>query len=120
MNARALIKQAHACDVSLRLEAGKVKVSGPSEAVARLLTSLREHRVDLMVALKEELLNPVRCPAPVAVAKPSDWQTRAVSYHNHHFTCPICTASGRGSQYGERCGIGTTLWVAYENTVHPS
>jgi hypothetical protein len=44
---------------------------------------------------------------------PLDWKELAAAYHAHHFNCPTCIAAGRGSQYGQRCGVGVTLWRAY-------
>ena len=55
MSAQALIRQAQASGVALRLVGGKVKASGPREAVARLLVPLREHRAELADALQAEL-----------------------------------------------------------------
>lgn len=46
MSAHALIRQAQVSGVALRLVGGKVKASGPREAIARLLVPLRtRHRV---------------------------------------------------------------------------
>lgn len=72
-------------------------------------------------------LSTVATVATVAVAKrdelvandpepPSDpqaWRELAQVYHAHHFNCPTCTAAGRGSQYGQRCGAGMALWRLY-------
>jgi hypothetical protein len=55
VSAQALIQQAQASGVALRLVGGKVKASGPREAVARLLVPLREHRAALADALQAEL-----------------------------------------------------------------
>lgn len=41
------------------------------------------------------------------------WHKTADSYHAHHFACRICQAAGRGSRYGERCGVGKELWATY-------
>ena len=54
MSAHALIRQAQASGVALRLVGGKVKASGPREAVSRLLVPLREHRAALADALQAE------------------------------------------------------------------
>ena len=59
MSAQALIRQAQASGVALRLVGGKVKASGPREAVARLLVPLREHRAALADALQAEPVEPL-------------------------------------------------------------
>lgn len=43
-----------------------------------------------------------------------DWLTAAndAAYHAHHFNCSTCIAAGRGSRYGQRCGVGMALWRA--------
>jgi hypothetical protein len=102
VSAQALIRQAQASGVALRLVAGKVKASGPREAVARLLVPLRENRAALADALQAE-------KAP----EPADWHTLDAAYLAHHFNCPTCIAAGRGSRYGLRCGTGAALWRAY-------
>lgn len=35
----------------------------------------------------------------------------AALYNDHHTKCVFCQAAGRGSQYGQRCGTGQTLWA---------
>lgn len=113
MSAQALIRQAQASGVALRLVDGKVKASGPREAVARLLVPLREHRTALADALqaepREQLPSTPTDPAP----EPADWHALDAAYLAHHFNCPTCIAAGRGSQYGQRCGAGMALWRAY-------
>jgi hypothetical protein len=37
---------------------------------------------------------------------------RASAYHQHHFGCKTCCASGQGR--GDRCEIGMGLWTAYQ------
>ncbi len=34
------------------------------------------------------------------------------AYHDHHFKCPQCVASGLG--YGKRCPKGRPLWFRYQ------
>ena len=103
MSAAALIREAQASGIELRLVGGKVKAIGSCEAVARLIVLLREHKVALVHALQLE------------AAETSDWHALDAAYHTHHFTCPSCIAAGRGAQYGLRCGVGTALWVAYQS-----
>lgn len=115
MSAQALIRQAQASGVALRLVGGKVKASGPREAVARLLMPLREHRAALADALQAEPAEPIPSAPEKAEAapEPADWHALDAAYLAHHFNCPTCIAAGRGSQYGRRCGAGSALWRAY-------
>lgn len=113
MSAQALIRQAQASGVALRLVGGKVKASGPREAVARLLVPLREHRAALANALQAEPLMPLPSAVTDAASEPVDWHALDAAYLAHHFNCPTCIAAGRGSRYGQRCGAGMALWRAY-------
>lgn len=110
MNTAALIRQAQASGIELRLVDGKVKAIGPREAVARLIEPLRQHRAALTHALQFEPLEVLPVAAP---ADPVDWHTLDAAYNVHHFNCPTCIAAGRGSRYGLRCGTGAALWRAY-------
>ena len=38
---------------------------------------------------------------------------RAHAYHQHHFGCKTCCAAGQGR--GNRCEIGMSLWMVYQN-----
>lgn len=113
MSAQTLIRQAQASGVALRLVGGKVKASGPREAVARLLAPLREHRAALADALQAEAAEPLPSAEADAAPEPGDWHALDAAYLAHHFNCPTCIAAGRGSRYGLRCGLGATLWRAY-------
>lgn len=119
MSAQALIRQAQASGVALRLVAGKVKASGPREAVARLLVPLRENRAALTDALQAEAAEPLPSAAADAAPEPGDWRTLDAAYLAHHFNCPTCIAAGRGDRYGLRCGTGATLWRAYVQADQP-
>ena len=116
MSAQALMRQAQASGVALRLVGGKVKASGPREAVARLLVPLRVHRAALADALQAEPAEPIPSAPAEAAPAPADWHALDAAYLAHHFNCPICIAAGRGSRYGQRCGVGMTLWRAYSAT----
>ena len=113
MSAQALIRQAQASGVALRLVGGKVKASGPREAVARLLVPLREHRAALADALQSEPVGPLPSTPADASPEPADWHALDAAYLAHHFNCPTCIAAGRGSRYGQRCGAGMALWRDY-------
>jgi hypothetical protein len=105
-----LIRQAQASGIELRLVGGKVKAIGPREAVARLIEPLRQHREVLTHALQSELQEASPATPP---ADPVDWHALDAAYLAHHFNCPTCIAAGRGSRYGQRCGVGMALWRAY-------
>jgi hypothetical protein len=113
VSAQALIRQAQASGVALRLVGGKVKASGPREAVARLLVPLREHRAALADALQSEPAEPLPSAPAEAAPEPTDWHALDAAYLAHHFNCPTCIAAGRGSRYGQRCSTGMALWRAY-------
>jgi len=119
MSAAALIRQAQASGVALRLVGGKVKASGPREAVARLLEPLREHRAALADALQAEAVEALPCTPADAVPESADWHALDAAYLAHHFNCPTCIAAGRGSRYGLRCGTGAALWRAYSEAQLP-
>lgn len=113
MSAQTLIRLAQASGVALRLVGGKVKASGPRGAVARLLAPLREHRAALADALQSEPIEPLPDVTATTVPEPADWHALDAAYLAHHFNCPTCIAAGRGSRYGQRCGVGIALWRAY-------
>ncbi len=117
MSAQALIRQAQASGVALRLVGGKVKASGPREAVARLLVRLREQRAALADALQAEPMEPLPSKAADALSELTDWHALDAAYLAHHFNCPTCIAAGRGSRYGQRCGAGMALWAIYSDKV---
>ena len=119
MSAQALIRQAQASGVALRLVGGKVKASGPREAVARLLEPLREHRAALADALQAEPTEPLPSAPTDAAPEPADWHALDAAYLAHHFKCPACIAAGRGGSYGLRCGLGAGLWRAYAQADQP-
>lgn len=113
MSAAALIREAQASGIELRLVDGKVKAIGPREAVARLLVPLREHRAALADALQSAPVEPLPSAQADTSPEPTDWHALDAAYLAHHFNCPTCIAAGRGRQYGLRCGAGAALWRAY-------
>lgn len=59
-------------------------------------------------------------PATQPKAKPvkhvdQDWKPLALAYHAHHFKCAVCITAGKGTRYGPRCGVGTSLCTGYQN-----
>jgi hypothetical protein len=98
-----LIRAALDCGVQLRYVDGRIKASGKRAAVDAWAPRLRPHRAQLI-----EALQPHGAP---------DWRPLAAAYHQHHFACPTCISAGKG--YGLRCGLGSTLWVAYQPSKDP-
>ena len=119
MSAAALIREALASGIELRLEDGKVKAIGPRDAVARLLVPLREHRAALADALQSESVEPSPNAQADTLPEPTDWHALDAAYLAHHFSCPTCIAAGRGTRYGLRCGTGAALWCAYAKADQP-
>lgn len=115
MSAAALVEQAKAAGVTLRLVDGKVKATGTKAAVTCLLEPLRQHKADLVRWFTQ---TPANEPEPPK--DPAAWRELANAYNAHHFNCVPCQAAGRGSQYGLRCGTGTALWWAYAQADQPS
>ena len=37
------------------------------------------------------------------------------AYQLHHFKCRTCIGAGLG--YGQRCGIGASMWTAYQTVI---
>jgi len=132
MSAEALIHQAVAAGVTLRLAGDKIKVRGPTSAVKRLIEPLRQHKADLIrwftenddlpqplpreVLVEEYRLFSKLQPLPEPPADPQAWRELAQAYHHHHFNCHTCQAAGRGAMYGKRCGAGAALWIEYSTS----
>ena len=96
--------------VSLALSGGLVVSPG-----SRLTPDLRELVKGNKAALVD-WLHAANDPLPEPPLDPNAWRELATAYHLHHFKCGTCIAAGRGAQYGLRCGTGTALWNAYQNT----
>lgn len=113
MSAQALIREAQASGIELRLVDGKVKAIGPRDAVARLIDPLREHKLALVIALQSEAADTPSSGTPDHQATPTNWRTLDAAYLARHFNCPTCIAAGRGTRYGLRCAIGAAFWRNY-------
>jgi hypothetical protein len=108
MSAAALVETALAAGVMLRLVDGKVRATGKKAAVAGLLGPLRQHRDDLI----RWFSTAANDPEPPADSR--EWRELATAYNSHHFACKTCCAAGQGR--GLRCGTGSALWLAYQET----
>lgn len=113
MSAAALVQQAKAAGVTLRLVDGKVKATGTKAAVTCLLEPLRQHKADLVRWFTH---SPINEPEPPT--NPAAWRELANAYNAHHVNCKHCQAAGRGVRYGLRCSTGSALWTTYQETHH--
>jgi len=103
-----MIRKALDAGVELRFMDGQLKVTGRRGAVEVWAPLLRPH--------KQELIRWFTRPAANEVEPATDrgaWHELADAYHRHHFACASCQAAGRGARYGQRCGVGQSLWSPY-------
>lgn len=115
MGAAALMREAQASGIELRLVDGKVKAIGPREAVDRLIEPLRVHKLAVVCALQVDQLETLPALSLAQPTNPQAWHALDAAYNAHHFGCPTCIAAVRGSRYGLRCGVGMALWRAYQD-----
>lgn len=104
-DADTLIRAARCDGIELQFVDGQLKVSGKRKSVEAWASTLRSNKAALIKALHP------REPAEV------DWLELDREYQRHHFACPTCIAAGRG--YGLRCGVGASLWTAYNAAQGP-
>lgn len=108
----ALVAQLSDAGLSLSLApAGGLAVAPRSHLTADLRDLIRSSKtllIDWLTAANDASNQP-----PDPPKYPSEWKELAAAYHLHHFNCRICIAAGRGSRYGQRCGVGMALWCAY-------
>ena len=131
MTPRELLARCAAAGIALDVEAGRLRVAGPAEAVRGLTPQLREHRDELLALLGQgaqaagdplHAEGPSVAPDPAAEAADpgtpcgNAWREADAAYQRHHWACPVCSSAGLG--YGSRCAEGARLWVAY--TAQPS
>ena len=131
MSAEALVQQARAAGVTLRLENGKIKVRGKTSVVEKLTPTLRQHKSELIawftqddlpkplpveVLVEEYRLFSKLQPLPEPPPDPQAWRELAAEYHRHHFKCHTCQAAGRAAMYALRCGVGAALWIEYSTS----
>lgn len=99
----------HDAGLSVSLAPGGRIVVSPG---SRLTPDLRE-LVKVNKSLMADWLQAANDPTPELPTDPNAWRELAQACHTHHFNCNVCTAAGRGSRYGPRCGVGAALWRAY-------
>ena len=105
---------AQLADAGLNLSlapAGGLAVAPSSHLTADLRALIRSSKALLIDWLTAA--NDVASHAPDSSINPQDWKELAAAYHAHHFNCPTCSAAGRDSRYGRRCGAGMALLRAY-------
>lgn len=112
--ASAIVEQLHDAGLSLYLApAGGLAVAPSSHLTADLRDLIRSSKallIDWLTAANDTVSHEDDPPDI-----PSEWKELAAAYQAHHFKCPTCMAAGRGSQYGQRCGAGMSLWRAYSD-----
>lgn len=111
-SASAIVDQLHHAGLNLSLApAGGLAVAPASHLTADLRDLIRNSKALLIDWLTAA--NDASSRASDPPDNPLDWKELAAAYHAHHFNCPTCIAAGRGSQCGQRCGVGVALWRAY-------
>ena len=109
----AIMQAVHDAGLSVSIiESDKLLVVPASRITPQLRTLIRTHKDDL---IRWCITHPANDPEPPG--DPSTWHELAKAYNEHHFACKTCQAAGRGSQYGLRCGVGASLWRAYQRKI---
>jgi hypothetical protein len=125
MSAAALLERVSQAGLTVRLDRGKVKLSGPPELVNQWAPELRQHREELAAhladaeewkaeraAILEFDAGLSREEADVEAARlHAAWLVTDRVYQSHHWRCPACIAASQGR--GLRCGVGASLWIGY-------
>ena len=111
-SASAVVDQLRSAGLNLSLApAGGLAVAPAGHLTADLRALIRSSKAALIAWLTAA--NDDASHAPEPPDNPLDWRELAAAYHAHHFKCPMCMGAGRGSRYGQRCGVGQALWRAY-------
>jgi hypothetical protein len=110
----AIVDQLHGAGLNLSLApAGRLAVAPSSHLTPDLRDLIRSSKAQLIDWLIAA--NDAANQAPEPPDNPMDWRELATAYHIHHFRCPTCITAGRGSRYGQRCGVGMALWAGYQD-----
>jgi hypothetical protein len=120
LNIHAIVDQLHGAGFNLSLAASGGLAVAPSshltEDLRNLIRGSKALLIDWLTAANDEAK-----PASNLPDDPADWRELDAAYQRHHFNCKSCIAAGRGSRYGQRCGVGTALWALYTaTTAHPA
>lgn len=109
---KAVIYQLSQAGLNISLaSSGRLAVAPASHLTENLRELIRSSKALLIDWLT--LTNDADCTAHDPPDNPLDWKELAVAYNAHHLNCPTCIAAGRGSRYGQRCGVGKSLWRTY-------
>ncbi len=112
MPVQSIVETLHDAGFSLSLApAGGLAVTPASKLTPELRDIIRTGKSELVRWFTQSAANEIEPPAD-----PSTWRELAAEYSSHHFACKWCIAAGRGARYGLRCGVGSALWRAYQNT----
>ena len=111
MNALHIVDTLHTAGLRMSLIPGGALAVAPASRITHELRRLIRDSKAMLV----DWLQAANDPAPEPPADPNAWRELAQAYHDHHTACPVCTAAGRGSMYGLRCGVGAALWNSYQN-----
>lgn len=95
---------------------GNARAAGLHPDLARAMVQTLQHchgydAARLPMGVIVDAAPPAPDPAP-ATPRPS-WRELDHAYLAHHTECTPCQCAGRG--YGQRCGAGTALWLAYSS-----
>ncbi len=112
-SASAVVAQLAHAGLNLALApAGGLAVAPASHLTPDLRGLIRSSKAVLIAWLTA---NEAASHTPEPPDNPQDWKELAGAYHEHHFNCLTCIAAGRGSRYGQRCGVGQALWIDYSD-----
>ena len=115
LTAPQTLNMARDLGVELVLNGCDLSAVGGRNAITELAPHIRACKPELVRLLSVQAANDcTAAPAAVPEPEPTDWLILDRAYQSHHFGCPTCIAAGRGVRYGQRCGVGAALWVAYE------
>lgn len=111
---RSVVHQLSNAGLNVSLASGGRLAVTPSASLSddlrELIRSNKKQLIDWLTAANDADAVPHDLPDDSLT-----WRELAAAYYRHHFSCAMCVGAGRGGRYGERCGIGTTLWTAYRD-----
>ena len=120
MQPAELFDRLHHAGVVLSVDGDGLVVGRADRLTDELRTNIRQHKQALIERLLSVQAANDCTPAPEPEPEPTSWRVLASAYHAHHFKCPVCIAAGRGSRYGQPCGVGAALHVAYDEAARAS
>lgn len=116
LRVESIVKSLHIAGVTIApTSGGGLLVTPASHLTPELRGMIRANKPELLKYFSVFAANDPN-PLPEPPADPNAWRELAQAYHDHHFACQTCTASGSGHKYGPRCGVGAALWINYQAT----